>query len=433
MVDGFSSTSTFLDSQLQQQQQLHYDPLCEADNCIINPVRRYLRPRNSNDGDEMSFTHRILDPMFDGTIAMRNEVQSDLPRHWWHEKEEDNELSNPYHTHGLSSLRSPSLLPNHHSQRLQKTGTTIAGVCGNGFCVLGADTRATSSRGGGGPMLVADRRAAKLHWLSDTAVAAGAGTSADLQHLTYQAAVSLALQQRAHQDAGNASLKVYNNSKINDNAKSVSIEKSDEEKENREGNNKTSLIVSPPGFLAHRIPVHTVCRWLQNVLFRGNGQLSAYLIVGGLDAKGQARLYALHPHGSMDAALAYTALGSGSYAAMSVLESRHRSDMTIDEATQLVRDAIAAGIRNDLGSGSQIDVCVIKSATNGGIVEYQRSTLPDDPLPRLPTAGGDSDNKKKNRTMGVNGFGQAWTLQRRRVIHDPERTNQLETLVMENL
>lgn len=30
-----------------------------------------------------------------------------------------------------------------------------------------------------------------------------------------------------------------------------------------------------------------------------------------------------------------------------------------EEAKQLVRDAIAAGIYNDLGSGSNIDVCVI--------------------------------------------------------------------------
>lgn len=36
-----------------------------------------------------------------------------------------------------------------------------------------------------------------------------------------------------------------------------------------------------------------------------------------------------------------------------------------DAAKQLVRDAIAAGIFNDLGSGSNIDLCVItKSKVN---------------------------------------------------------------------
>ena len=31
-----------------------------------------------------------------------------------------------------------------------------------------------------------------------------------------------------------------------------------------------------------------------------------------------------------------------------------------EEAKQLVRDAIAAGIFNDLGSGTNVDLCVIK-------------------------------------------------------------------------
>lgn len=38
------------------------------------------------------------------------------------------------------------------------------------------------------------------------------------------------------------------------------------------------------------------------------------------------------------------------------------------EAKQLVRDAIASGVFNDLGSGSNIDLCVIKK----GSVEYLR-------------------------------------------------------------
>jgi 20S proteasome, alpha and beta subunits len=39
-----------------------------------------------------------------------------------------------------------------------------------------------------------------------------------------------------------------------------------------------------------------------------------------------------------------------------------------EECKKLVRDAIAAGVFNDLGSGSNIDLCVIKK--NG--VEYLR-------------------------------------------------------------
>lgn len=42
--------------------------------------------------------------------------------------------------------------------------------------------------------------------------------------------------------------------------------------------------------------------------------------------------------------------------------------MEEEEAKKLVRDAIASGVFNDLGSGSNIDLCVIKKGT----VEYLR-------------------------------------------------------------
>jgi 20S proteasome subunit beta 2 len=43
--------------------------------------------------------------------------------------------------------------------------------------------------------------------------------------------------------------------------------------------------------------------------------------------------------------------------------------MTEEEAKKLVRDAIAAGILHDMGSGSNVDICVIKA---GDKVEYIR-------------------------------------------------------------
>lgn len=52
-------------------------------------------------------------------------------------------------------------------------------------------------------------------------------------------------------------------------------------------------------------------------------------------------------------------MGSGSLAAMSIFETRWRPDMSEEEGKELVRDAIAAGVFNDLGSGSNIDLCVI--------------------------------------------------------------------------
>uniref|UniRef100_A0A161MGY0 Proteasome subunit beta type-7 n=1 Tax=Triatoma infestans TaxID=30076 RepID=A0A161MGY0_TRIIF len=61
-------------------------------------------------------------------------------------------------------------------------------------------------------------------------------------------------------------------------------------------------------------------------------------------------------------------MGSGSLAAMSVLESQWHPDMEEEEAKQLVRNAIIAGIFNDLGSGSSCDICVIKKNS----IEYIR-------------------------------------------------------------
>lgn len=52
-------------------------------------------------------------------------------------------------------------------------------------------------------------------------------------------------------------------------------------------------------------------------------------------------------------------MGSGSLAAMSVFETQWKKSMTRDEAVKLCADAIEAGIWNDLGSGSNVDVCVI--------------------------------------------------------------------------
>ena len=74
-----------------------------------------------------------------------------------------------------------------------------------------------------------------------------------------------------------------------------------------------------------------------------------------------ATLHALcqvYPHGSTDA-LPFVTMGSGSLNAMSVFESGYKEDMTKEEAMELVARAIRAGIYNDLGSGSNVDLCII--------------------------------------------------------------------------
>jgi 20S proteasome subunit beta 2 len=96
---------------------------------------------------------------------------------------------------------------------------------------------------------------------------------------------------------------------------------------------------------------------LKQHLFRYQGHIGAYLVVAGCDPTG-AHLFTVHAHGSTDK-LPYVTMGSGSLAAMAIFETMWKPNLTRDEAVDLTSEAIKAGIFNDLGSGSNVDVCVI--------------------------------------------------------------------------
>lgn len=97
---------------------------------------------------------------------------------------------------------------------------------------------------------------------------------------------------------------------------------------------------------------------LKQHLFRYQGHIGAYLVVAGVDPTGVG-LFTVHAHGSTDK-LPYVTMGSGSLAAMAVFETQWKAHCTKDEAIKVCADAIQAGIFNDLGSGSNVDVCVIE-------------------------------------------------------------------------
>merc|ERR1711893_566188 len=176
-----------------------------------------------------------------------------------------------------------------------KTGTTIAGVIYKDGVVLGADTRATEDT------VVADKNCSKIHYISDNIYCCGAGTAADTEMTTQMISSQLELH------------------RLN----------------------------------TGRIPrLCTANRLLKQYLFRYQGYISAALVLGGVDVTGP-HLYSIYPHGSTDS-LPYVTMGSGSLAAMSVFEDRYKVDMELDEAKELVADAIRAGIFNDLGSGSNV-------------------------------------------------------------------------------
>uniref|UniRef100_A0A1Q3FDV3 Proteasome subunit beta n=1 Tax=Culex tarsalis TaxID=7177 RepID=A0A1Q3FDV3_CULTA len=185
--------------------------------------------------------------------------------------------------------------------KMIKTGTTIVGIIYKDGVILGADTRATE-----GP-IVADKNCEKIHYLAKNMYCCGAGTAADTEMTTNMIASNLELH------------------RLN---------------------------------TGRTVPVVVANTMLKQFLFRYQGYISAALVLGGVDTTG-SYIYCIYPHGSTDK-LPYATMGSGSLAAMSVFESRWKPDMDEEEGKKLVRDAIAAGVFNDLGSGSNIDLCVIR-------------------------------------------------------------------------
>lgn len=69
----------------------------------------------------------------------------------------------------------------------------------------------------------------------------------------------------------------------------------------------------------------------------------------------------------------FASMGSGSLAAMSHLELNYRQKMPLEEAKLLVRNAILAGIENDLASGNSIDICIV---TKGKIEHIRGYDIP---------------------------------------------------------
>lgn len=258
---------------------------------------------------------------------------------------------------------------------LKKTGTTIAGCCVGQHVILAADTRATEET------MVADKRCQKLHPLARNAWCAGAGTSADLDHLTKECMYSMSLQSLREQSVGNGD------------PRTMATTKSSLDVHQEDGNDLMFL---------GSVSIPQLCRFFQESLFQAGGQLGANLILGGVYEE-KAYLRALHPHGSMDIDLPFAALGSGGLAAMGVLEDGYASISTVEEGIALCQRAIVSGIKNDLGSGSQVDVCVIYP---DGTSKLQRCAVPEEVL---EDEFGNSTIAKKSQeespSIGVNGFG----------------------------
>jgi 20S proteasome subunit beta 2 len=243
--------------------------------------------------------------------------------------------------------------------------------------------------------MVADKRCEKIHCIAPNVWCCGAGTSADLEATTRLVQYSMALESLQESSVGNDNTTIINHDK--------------------------------GGILLQPVCVSAACRLLRNICYQGGGSLGVNLILGGYDVQcnnSTGRLVAIHPHGSMDV-VPYSALGSGGLAAMAVLESRYSPNLTRSEGIELVKQAVVAGIENDLGSGSQVDLCVLGP---GGSVDYQQGVVPEQTLDSTTTDHDASvadesildihnGNNANTESKGVNGFGNLpFAINSRRVI-----------------
>jgi len=182
----------------------------------------------------------------------------------------------------------------------RSTGTTIVGCTYKDGVVMGADSRATAGN------IIADKQCEKVHKLTESIYACGAGTAADLDQVTKMLSANLRLIE------------------LNTGKKAQVI---------------------------------TAVRQAKQHLYRYMGYIGAYLLIGGVDSTGP-HIYDVSAEGTT-MAKSYAADGSGSYAAISVLERDFKFGMTEEEAKDLVQRALHAGMHGDNASGNSLNLVII--------------------------------------------------------------------------
>lgn len=187
-----------------------------------------------------------------------------------------------------------------------KTGTTTVGIkCKDGV-VLAADKRATAGH------MIVDKRAEKVHILSDDFAVTIAGTVSDAQLLIKLIKAELKL-------------------------KEVRTNK--------------------------RASAKEAANLLGGLLYSNIRRMSmlpgiAHFLLGGKDSSG-VYLYDLFPDGSVTNIRDFVSSGSGSVFAYGVLETQYKNDITTAEAVKLAVRAVNTALQRDSASGNGIEVVVV--------------------------------------------------------------------------
>ena len=192
-------------------------------------------------------------------------------------------------------------------ENMLKTGTTTVGIkCKDGI-VLAADRRATAGN------LIVDKRAQKVHKLSDYFAVTIAGSVSEAQLLIKLIKAELKL------------------------------------KEMRTGKFPTAK---------------EAANLLGGLLYSSIRRMSmmpavAHFLMGARDHSG-IHLYDLFPDGSVTEVPDYVSSGSGSVFAYGVFESQYTADITVKEGIALATKAINAALQRDTYSGNGIEVAVVR-------------------------------------------------------------------------
>lgn len=184
-----------------------------------------------------------------------------------------------------------------------KTGTTTIGmVCKDGI-VIAADKRATAGN------MIVDKRAQKVHILTDDIAVTIAGMVSDAQLLIKLSRAELKL-------------------------KEVRTNKRPTAKE--------------------------AANLLGGLLYTNIRQIGGvvHFIMAGKDTSG-FYLYDLFPDGSVTNIKDYVSSGSGSVFAYGVLETHYKQGLTTAEAVKLAVKAVNTALQRDSASGNGIDVVVV--------------------------------------------------------------------------
>lgn len=186
------------------------------------------------------------------------------------------------------------------------TGTTTIGILCKDGVVLAADKRATAGH------MIVDKRAEKVHVLSDDFAVTIAGNVSDAQFIIKLIKAELKL-------------------------KEVRTYKKPSAKE--------------------------AANLLGGILFSHIRRMSmlpgiAHFLLAGKDMQG-VHLYDLFPDGSVTKITDFISSGSGSVFAYGVLETQYKKDLTIDEGVALAVKAVNTALQRDSASGNGIDVIVV--------------------------------------------------------------------------